>query len=335
MVLGGCNNDKPKVEEKKAEPTPIPSDAVFNDFIPATGGPTGMRARDAGSEGGLADVQGGPGDQDPGAPGGGPMNGTKLVEAGSDPKAVRKYVFTVGKVEKRIITTNTSVTQSMGGQTAPAQELMMKVALDLKPTAAKKEGGATMELKVTKVDIPGAPPQLAPMLATMNGLMGTFEITPQGDVGEMQVQATPAMRNELAQTVVQALSQAVQLIVCPLPAEAIGAGAKWDVAGQGGQPDQGTKHFVAKELTADSATIDTDIEIKIPRRMQETQKGKVFLEVDGKGKYTYAVKWTGTAAKVEGSMTINEKIEVPAGGGQPKQQVSQVQTVKHTVEAAK
>ena len=333
-VLGGCDSEKPKTEVKKAEPTPVPSDMVFNDFIPATGGPTGMRARDAGSEGGLGDVQGGPGDQDPTA-GGPPGNGTKLVEAGADPKAVRKYVFTVGKVEKRVITTNTAVSQSMGGQTAPAQEITMKVSLDLKPTAAKKEGGATLELKVTKVEFPGAPPQVAPMLAAMIGMTGTVDVTPQGDVGEMQIQATPAMRNELAQTVVQALSQAVQLIVCPLPLEPIGAGAKWDVVGQGGQPDQGTKHFVAKELSADGATIDTDIEIKIPRRMQETPKGKVFLEVDGKGKYTYAVKWTGTASKVDGNMTINEKIEVPAGGGQPKQQVSQVQTVKHTVETAK
>src|SRR4051812_19467234 len=85
LVSAGCNNDKPKPEEtKKTEPTPVPSDLVFNDFIPSTGGPTGMRARDAGLEGGLADVQGGA-DQDPN---GGPVpgSGPKVTDPGADPK---------------------------------------------------------------------------------------------------------------------------------------------------------------------------------------------------------------------------------------------------------
>jgi hypothetical protein len=152
------------------------------------------------------------------------------------------------------------------------------------------------------------------MLAQMNGMKGTFDVTPQGDVGEISIEATPAMRGELAQTVVQALSQAVQLLVCPLPSDPIGAGAKWEVAGQQGQPDQGVKHFVAKELTNDAATVDTDIDISIPRRMQQTQRGNVFLEVQGKGKYTYNLKWNQPATHVDGGMTVNEKIETAGGG---------------------
>ncbi len=214
----------------------------------------------------------------------------------------------------------------------------MKVAVDLAVKAVKKEG-ATLEMKLTKIDIQGLPPQAAPMLASLNGMGAIFDVTPAGDVGELQVQATPAMRSagELAQTVLQTLSQAVQLLVCPLPSTPIGAGAKWDVTSQAtpGQPDQGAKHFLAKELSADGAVIDTDIEINVPKRMQQTPRGNVFLEVQGKGKYTYQVKWTSTAPHVEGGMTINEKIETQATPQQPKQQVVQNQTVKHLVETAK
>lgn len=335
LVSAGCNSDKPKAEEtKKSEPTPVPSDLVFNDFIPSTGGPTGVRARDAGVEGGLADIQGGGGDQDPGAGGPAAGNGTKVVEPGADPKAVRKYTFAPGKVDKRVVTINTAVQQSMAGQPGQAQEVSMKLALDLSVKAVKKEG-ATLEVKVTKVDIPGLPPQAAPMLGQLTGMGGTFDVTPSGDVGELALQATPAMRNELAQTVVQALSQALQLLVCPLPSQPIGTGAKWDVAGQPGQPDQGVKHFTAKELSGDGAVIDTDIEISIPRRMQQTPRGNVFLEVQGKGKYTYQAKWATTAAHVEGGMTVNEKIETAGGPNQPKQQLMQVQTVKHVVDSPK
>lgn len=334
LVSAGCNNDKPKPEEtKKSEPTPVPSDLVFNDFIPSTGGPTGMRARDAGLEGGLADVQGGPGDQDPTA-GAAPGAGTKVTDPGADPKAVRKYTFVQGKVDKRVVNISTQVQQSMGGQPGQSQEIAMKVGLDLTVKAVKKEG-ATLEMKVTSVDIPGLPPQAKPMLDQMKGMSGTFDVSPQGDVGEIQLAASPAMRNEAAQGVVQALSQAVQLLVCPLPTAPIGQGAKWEVAGQPGQPDQGVKKFSAKELSADAAVVETDIEINIPKRMQQTQRGNMYLEVQGKGKYTYNLKWTTTAPHVDGGMTINEKIEVPAQQGQPKQQVMQIQTVKHTVDVPK
>ena len=335
LVSAGCNNDKPKPEEtKKSEPTPVPSDLVFNDFIPATGGPTGMRARDAGLEGGLAEVQANTPEQDPN---GGPAAagpGTKVTDPGADPKAVRKYTFVAGKVDKRIISISTAVQQSMGGQPGQSQEVAMKISLDLTVKAVKKEG-ATLEMKVTKVDIPGLPPQAAPMLDQMKGMAGTFDVSPQGDVGEIQLQASPAMRNQAAQGVVQALSQAVQLLVCPLPTTPIGQGAKWEVAGQAGQPDQGVKHFVAKELSADAASVDADLEINIPKRLQQTERGNMYLEVQGKGKYAYTLKWGTTAPHVEGTMTINEKIEVPAQQGQPKQQVSQLQTIKHMVESAK
>lgn len=333
LVSAGCNSDKPKPEEtKKSEPTPVPSDLVFNDFIPSTGGPTGVRARDAGLEGGLADIQGGGSDQDPNAGAEGvAASGTKLLEPGADPKAVRKYTFKMGAVDKRVLTIHTSVQQAMAGQTGQAQEISMKVSLDLTVKAVKKEG-ATLEMKLTKVDIPGIPAQAAPMLASLNGMTGTFDVTPSGDVGEIAVQASPAMRNELAQTVVQALSQAVQLLVCPLPSEPIGTGAKWEVGSQSGQPDQGVKHFVAKELGADGGAVDTDIDINIPRRMQQTPRGNVFLEVQGKGKYAYQLKWSSTAPHVDGGMTINEKIETAPAPNQPKQQLAQIQTVKHTVE---
>src|SRR6185436_3622286 len=101
----------------------------------------------------------------------------KVVEPGAEPRAVRKYTFTPNKVDKRVITITQSVSQSAGGQTAPAQEITIKIALDLTPKQVKPTG-ATFEAKVTKVELPGAPPQAAQMLAAMAGLTGTFEVSP-------------------------------------------------------------------------------------------------------------------------------------------------------------
>lgn len=336
LASTGCEKDKPKADEtKKTEPTPVPSDMVFNDFIPTTGGPTGVRARDAGSEGGLAEVAG---NTDPGEPNAaaGAAEKLKVTDAGADPKVARKYTFVMGRVDKRILTITQNVTQSAGGQTAPGQEITLKLYLDLTPKVVKKEG-ATIEAKLTKVELPGAPPQAAQMLASMNGLTGTFDISPHGEAGEVNFAPNAQMRNELAANVLQGLSQAVQLLVAPLPEAPIGTGAKWELAGatRPGEPDQGTKRFTAKELSGEGGVIEADIEMKVPRRPQQTQRGTVFLEVDGKGKYTYQTKFNSMATKVDGELTVNEKIEAPAQGGQPKQQVMQVQKVKHAIETAK
>jgi len=339
LASSGCDDKKAKPEEtKKVEPTPVPSDMVFNDFLPTTGGPTGVRARDAGSEGGLSDVASGadPSDPNAGAGGGGVADKLKVTEPGADPKAVRKYAFVVGKVDKRILTITQNVTQSAGGQTQPGQEITIKLWLDLTPKAVKKEG-ATIEAKLTKVDLPGAPPQAATMLASMVGLSGTFEITAHGEAGEVQFAATPQMRNPLAENIIQGLSQAIQLLVAPLPEAAIGAGAKWELVGASrpGEPDQGTKRFSATELSADGGVIVAEIDLKVPRRPQQTKQGTVFLEVDGKGKYTYQTKFNAMATKVDGELTVNEKIEAPPQAGQPKQQMMQTQKVKHSIETPK
>ena len=59
-----------------------------------------------------------------------------------------------------------------------------------------------------------------------------------------------------------------------------------------------------------------------------------IVEVDGKGKYLYSVKFDRIAPKVEGELTINEKIEVsdPRAG---KQTIVQSQKAKHLLETAK
>ncbi|MBX3227939.1 MAG: hypothetical protein KIT84_28070 [Labilithrix sp.] len=339
LAAAGCDKDKPKPEEtKKSEPTPVPSDLVFNDFIPSTGAPLGVRARDAGIEGGLAEVAGGAEPGDPNA-GGAPDN-LKVTDPGADPKAARKYTFVQGRVEKRLLTISQSTSGSMGGQTAPPQEVTFKLHLDLTPKQVKKEGTA-MELKLTKVEIPGAPPQLAPLLAGLNNLAGVFDVSPQGEAGEVQFGAPPQVRSQdearLFQSVLQGLSQAAQLLVAPLPEAPIGTGAKWELPGstRPGEPDLGTKKFAAKELAADGGVIEAEIEVKVPRRAQQTKGGTVFIEVDGKGKYTYQTKFNAPASKVEGELTINQKVEVPAQGGQPKQLITETQTSKHTVELAK
>lgn len=336
-LVTGCDKDKPKAEEaKKSEPTPVPSGMVFNDFLPTTGAATGLGVRDAGIEGGLAAVGGG-GEPagDPGAAPGEPVaEKLKVTEPGAEPRAVRKYTFVANRTEKRVLTITQSMTQSMGGQSAPAQEITLKLHLDLTPKQVKPTG-ATIEAKVTKVELPGAPPQAAAMLTSLNGLSGSFDVTPRGEAGEVSFVANQQMKNQLAESVVQGLSQAVQLLLAPFPDAPVGAGAKWELgSSKPDQAEQGTKRFTLKEVTNDGGAVEADIDIKVPRRAQQSPRGgMMFVEVDGKGKYNYQLRFDRFSTKVDGEMTLNEKIEVSdpkQGGG--KQTIVQSQKAKHLIE---
>ncbi|MBX3199023.1 MAG: hypothetical protein KF894_12900 [Labilithrix sp.] len=327
VAASGCSKDKPKDDGKKSEPTPVPSDLVFNDFVPSTGG-ANLGVRDAGLEGGLAEVGGA--EPAPGEPGDDKL-AVKVTDPGGEPRAVRKYTFVANKVEKRILTITQAVSQSAGGQSAPAQELTLKLHVDLTPKQIKP-AGATIEAKVTKVELPGAPPQAAQMLATMNGLAGMFDISSSGEAGEVSFVGSPQMQNQLAESILQGLSQGVQLLVTPLPTTPIGAGAKWEV-GSKTEAEQGTKRFTLKELTNEGGVVDSEIEVKVPKRATQSPRGgTMFIAVDGKGKYTQQIRFNQMASRSEGELTVQETIEVPDPGGAGKQTITQTQKAKQLIE---
>jgi hypothetical protein len=333
LALGGCDKDKPKPDETtKSEPVPVPSGLVFNDFLPVEGNVKGLGVRDAGLEGGLGAVAAGgePTEADPAND----ADKLRVTDPGAEPRALRKYTFVVNRTERRVLTINQSVSQSMGNQASPAQEITMKLHLDLTPKQVKPTG-ATVEAKVAKVELPGTPPQAAQMLAALNGLSGTFDISPRGEVGEVSFVASQQMRNQLAETVVQGLSQAVQLLLAPFPDAPVGVGGKWEMGSSSpDQPEQGIKKFTLKEVNAEGGVVEADIDIKVPRRAQQGPRGgMVFVEADGKGKYTYQVRFDRMSTKVEGELSLNERLEVPDPKGGGKQTITQSQKAKHLIEA--
>ncbi len=329
--LSGCGKDKPKPEEaKKSEAVPVPSDMVFNDFLPTDGTGAGLGVRDAGLEGGLAAM--GAGDEANATGADGEKLAVKVLEPGAEPRAARKYAFVANKVDKRIFTISQSVTQSAGGQTTPAQEMTLRIHMDL-TTKSVKPSGASIEAKVTKVELPGGPPQAGQMLASLNGLTGTFEVSPLGEAGEVSFAASPQMKNQLAESILGGLSQGLQLLLTPLPSTPIGAGAKWELVGAKREGEINSRRFTLKEVSNEGGVVDTDIDMKVPRHAEQSPRGgMMFLEVDGKGKFTQQVRWSSLSPKSEGELTVTEKVEVPDPKSGAKQTITQTQKAKQVIE---
>lgn len=330
--VAGCNKDEPKkAQEEVKKPTPVPSDMVFNDFLPAQGGSTGIAVRvDGGAEAGAAALaSASEGDGGGAAAGGGeaaPGDLPKLqvTDPGAEPRAARRYAFTPNKTDKRVIVLRQTMSQGGRSQEQPA----LAMTVDLTPKAVKPTG-TTFEMKVLSVDLAdkekldkSLAPQLAQItqqLAAFSGLTATFDVDAHGAVGEVQLRASEKVQKAGADELLGTFQQAVELMLPPLPDAPIGVGAKWERsvdAKQAGIEVKGKHAFELKELGAEGGTVLATIDQKIPKRQIPDPRARgASVEVDAKGAYTYAFRFDRVATKVDGELKRKETIEVPGEGG--------------------
>ena len=347
-TLPACGKEAPKkVEDNPTKTTPVPSDMVFNDFVPPSGGGGVVGVKHDGGipEGGMAAAEGtaaagaGGDAPGPGEPGAASPDGAKLTvtEPGAEPRAVRRYAFVANKTDRRVLTIKQSASREGGG---PSQEGGFVVTADFTPKAVKPTA-TKFEMKIVKVDIPGVPAaqkaQAAAQLAAFNGLTGTFDITPRGEVGEVDFKVDEKLAQSGAEMVLQGLQQALELLVPPFPEAPIGVGAKWErkVERKERGVDSAKHAFLLKEVSAEGGGVTADVELTVPKRPLQ-QRGVppgATEEVKGKGSYTYAFKLDHISTHVDGEMTVQQKIElVDAKTGQ-KQSTGTVIKLKNTVEA--
>ena len=334
--LVGCGKDPPKkVDDGPKTSTPVPSDMVFNDFVPsngASGGITGVKG-----DASIA-VPEGAGGADPASPP--PAEAAaddqmklKVTEPGAEPRAVRKYAFAVGKVDRRLMTTKQSVSRE--GQ--PGQDQTFTVLADFTPKTPKPSA-MRYEMKILKVDAPDAPPamraQAVQQLAVFTGLVGQFDVSVRGQIGEVDFKADEKMAGGGAEMILQAIQQSLQSAEAELPLDAIGVGAKWEGKQdrkEGGMTNSVKKSYTLTDATAEGGTIEQEIVVELPKHpfQQRGAPPGATEEAHGVGKYVFQFKWDHLATKVAGELAITHKIEVPAGQGAPKQGVSEVVKLKN------
>lgn len=342
VLLGGCNKEPPKkaVDEPK-KTTPVPSDMVFNDFVPSGGGGgiVGVKTDGGMLEGGMAAAEqpgdgGGAGGAEPGAD---EALKLRVTEPGAEPRAARKYAFVANRGDKRVITARQSAGREGGG---PAQEAAFAVTADFVPK--KVTPAATkFELKVLNVDLPDMQgPQKAAAQAQLKafaGLTGAFDVTSRGEVGEVDFKADDRM-GQGADVIVQSLQQSLELLVPPFPNEPIGVGATWErkVDRKDRGQENSAKHtFTLKEVSADGGVVTAEVEVAVPKHPFQGRgvPPGATEEVKGKGSYTYAFKFDHISTKVDGEMTITRRIDLVDQKGMKQSDVTVIK-LKNRLEPA-
>lgn len=339
VAVLACNSDKPKADpDAPKKTTPVPSDMAFNDFLPPGADTKKIAVKvDGGLEAGaLATADG-----TEAAP---QANGFKVVEPGAEPRSLRKFAFTQGKVERRALTVRQLI--SVGGQQQEQPGIVFTADFTVKEA---KPSSFAMEMKVVRVDLadrdkldPRMVQQAAAELGTFVGLAATFDVSPQGDVGELSIAGNPKLQKEGAQTAIELLSHFAELLLPTLPAEPIGVGAKWEedktVKPQGVEAKQ-HRVLELKELGAESGTIVSTITRKVAKRPVNDPRMPrgAMMEVDEKASYTYSFRLDRITTKVVGEQVQDVQLETAGGQGAPggPRKESMKQTAKHVIEVAK
>lgn len=166
----------------------------------------------------------------------------KLIEAGAEPRRAMRYAAKVGAEQVANLAMTTELELGAKGQKMPTPLPKTRMTIGAKVSAADPAGDTRFALTITEADLAEgaevggtrAGEKLAEVIRGMKGLSGEKVASARG-VSHQFTLASPAgsegiMATAALKPVVQGFERAIDQMTVPLPDEAIGVGAKWEVA---------------------------------------------------------------------------------------------------------
>jgi hypothetical protein len=236
-----------------------------------------------------------------------------LLSPGAAPRAPVRYRIAPGTKNTMAMSMAMSMAMTMGEMAAPALDMpVMKLTADLTVTSVAANGDATYDLQFTGMDAetrPGQDPSAAAMLKSsaqgITAIKGTVVVSNRG-VNRSARFDLDKVGDPMLKQMLGSLSTSIESMSTPLPEEAIGVGARWEV--RQAFTTAGTATFQRAEyelVSADTGgvTMRVSVDQTAPRQMVDNPAlpPGATMEVE---------KISGTGA---GSMTLRLDSLVPSG----------------------
>lgn len=280
---------------------------------------------------------------------GAPTHVVTVRDFGATDRAPLRYRFAKGAKETMKMTMDLQTEITVDGQKAPSTRApVITMEADGMVTNVEANGSAdvTFTFSRTGVDPTGVDPQmqamLGQMLKSMEGTVVKTTLTTRGLCTRAEVMLPPGAAPSI-QATIDGMKQSLSEMCLPLPEEAVGAGARWDVEmnlTSGGITMQQTNRVTLRERTGDSLVLD--IEISQKADAQDVQSPQLppgakyrLNSLSGTGKGRSAIKLSSTVptrADVTSDALINSSVTVAANV--PAQTMVQSMKMKMTIENA-
>ncbi len=151
-----------------------------------------------------------------------------LLEPGSGTRQPLRYRFESGRTETAKMDSTVQMTMVAPGIQLPVVAATpMSIEIRVRTTEAAADGSAKLQFEVLSAQASGNSPtaaQLNPVLAGLKGLSGSYSVDARGQVTSSPMAASGAAMGAPS---VADIQEQMQQLALPLPAEAVGVGARW------------------------------------------------------------------------------------------------------------
>jgi hypothetical protein len=262
----------------------------------------------------------------------------KVTDLGQGPKKELRYRFQKDAAETLNLEMEMSMKMMVGGQKGPDMDMpIMKMGMKVKTLEIQENGDARIGMEFTNADVaakadipPAVAAEMRKALQKMVGMKGTGIISTRGESREAKFEPPPNADAQVLQAMKGAEQQLAQM-AAPLPKEAVGIGAKWEVMTEveaNGVKLSQTILYTLKEIGDNTATFDVTIKQSAPRqmvqgmqleKMQSTGSGTTKLDLSRIVPVDYGAKLDMIMVMSQGDQKIdmNMKMNVTMKPGQP------------------
>lgn len=160
----------------------------------------------------------------------------KLLEPGAEPRRELRYQFKPTGTVTMVMGMKMSMSMQFGEIQSPMTSMpRMENRMEIKTETLDPDGNLQYSFTLTKSGIAegeDANPQIQAVLEkdlkAMEGMTGSATVTPRGLTKEAEINIPPTAPKSIEQ-MIQNLKQSIRQMSIPLPEEAVGVGAKWEI----------------------------------------------------------------------------------------------------------
>jgi hypothetical protein len=160
-----------------------------------------------------------------------------LLSAGAEPREALSYLLEPGVKQTTVMSMDMTMSMAPEGAAVPQKAELPTIEMSLDLSSGAKDPGGDIAITgvvggIGIVAKPGPQEQLKgmlePALAGIKGLSINYKVSPKGRARDVKV-GMPANAPANAQQMMEQMKQSFESMVAPLPDEAIGVGAEWQV----------------------------------------------------------------------------------------------------------
>jgi hypothetical protein len=159
----------------------------------------------------------------------------KLLEPGAEPRTVLRLHPKPGDKQTLEVSLKVSMDTKVGEASAGAIKMPITMAMDVTVKSVSAEGDVAYDIvigDITLAEDPAVPPQVAQALQAalggIKGLSGTGTMSSRCQSKGTEIKM-PAGAGAQTRQMMEQINQVFENVLLPLPEEAVGAGAKWQI----------------------------------------------------------------------------------------------------------